>query len=158
MSKPQTTYLTAEGKKRLEDELEDLKNVKRPEIAKRLRHAIQQGDISENADYSSAKEDQGFVEGRIQELEALLSNVTLIDDLEQEKGVVNIGSRVTILEEGEDEEEEYTIVGTHEADPMNNRISFISPIGAAVYKHKEGETVSAETPMGTVRVKIIRVL
>ena len=124
----QATYLTAEGKKKLQDELEELKNVKRPEIAARLRHAIEQGDISENADYSSAKEDQGFVEGRIQELEALLSNVKIIDELEQEKGVVNIGSRVTIQYEDEEDEETYTIVGTHEADPMNNRISFVSPI------------------------------
>ena len=99
----QATYLTAEGKKKLEDELEELKNVKRPEIAARLRHAIEQGDISENADYSSAKEDQGFMEGRIQELEKLLSNVKLIDEMDREKGVVNIGSVVTLLEEGEDE-------------------------------------------------------
>ena len=159
MNKPQTTYLTAEGKKKLEEELEELKTVKRPELAARLRHAIEQGDISENADYSSAKEDQGFVEGRIQELESLLSNVKIIDELEQEKGVVNIGSKVTIRyeDEDEDEEEEYTIVGTHEADPMNNRISFVSPIGAAIFKHKEGETVSAETPMGPLSIKIVNV-
>ena len=98
----QATYLTAEGKQKLEEELEELKNVKRPEIAARLRHAIEQGDISENADYSSAKEDQGFMEGRIQELEKLLSNVKLIDEMDREKGVVNIGSVVTLLEEGED--------------------------------------------------------
>ena len=102
----QATYLTAEGKKKLQDELEELKNVKRPEIAARLRHAIEQGDISENADYSSAKEDQGFMEGRIQELEALLSNVKLIDEMDREQGVVNIGSVVTLLEEGEEEEED----------------------------------------------------
>ncbi len=153
----QATYLTAEGKKKLEDELEELKNVKRPEIAARLRHAIEQGDISENADYSSAKEDQGFMEGRIQELEKLLSNVKLIDDMDREKGVVNIGSVVTLLEEGEDEPEEYTIVGTHEADPMNNRISFLSPIGAAIHKRKQGESVTVETPGGTIRMKIVKV-
>ncbi len=153
----QATYLTAEGKKKLEDELEELKNVKRPEIAARLRHAIEQGDISENADYSSAKEDQGFMEGRIQELEKLLSNVKLIDDMDREKGVVNIGSVVTLLEEGEDEPEEYTIVGTQEADPMNNRISFLSPIGAAIHKRKQGETVTVETPGGTIRMKIVKV-
>ena len=153
----QATYLTAEGKKKLQDELEELKNVKRPEIAARLRHAIEQGDISENADYSSAKEDQGFMEGRIQELEALLSNVKLIDEMDREKGVVNIGSVVTLLEEGEDEEEKYTIVGTHEADPMNNRISFLSPIGAAIHKRKQGETVTVETPGGTIKMKIVQV-
>ena len=153
----QVTYLTVEGKKKLEDELEELKNVKRPEIAARLRHAIEQGDISENADYSSAKEDQGFMEGRIQELEKLLSNVKLIDEMDREKGVVNIGSVVTLLEEGEDEEEVYTIVGTHEADPMNSKISFLSPIGEAIHKHKQGETVSVETPGGTVRMKIVKV-
>lgn len=153
----QVTYLTAEGKQKLEEELEELKNVKRPEIAARLRHAIEQGDISENADYSSAKEDQGFMEGRIQELEKLLSNVKLIDEMDREKGVVNIGSVVTLLEEGEDEEEEYTIVGTHEADPMNNKISFLSPIGDAIHKHKQGETVTVETPGGTIRMKIVKV-
>ena len=153
----QATYLTAEGKKKLEDELEELKNVKRPEIAARLRHAIEQGDISENADYSSAKEDQGFMEGRIQELEKLLSNVKLIDEMDREKGVVNIGSVVTLLEVGEDEEEVYTIVGTHEADPMNNRISFLSPIGAAIHKRRQGETVTVETPGGTIKMKIVRV-
>ena len=157
MAKQKITYLTAEGKQKLQDELDELKNVRRDEIAVRLRHAIEQGDISENADYSSAKEDQGFVEGRILELEALLSNVQLIDEMERESGVVNIGSLVTILEEDEDEEEEYTIVGTHEADPINNRISFVSPIGAAVFKHKEGETVTAETPAGPVKIKIISV-
>ena len=153
----QETYLTAEGKKKLQDELEELKNVKRPEIAARLRHAIEQGDISENADYSSAKEDQGFMEGRIQELEALLSNVKLIDEMDREQGVVNIGSVVTLLEEGEDEEEEYTIVGTYEADPMNNRISFLSPIGAAIHKRRQGETVTVETPGGTIKMKIVHV-
>ena len=153
----QVTYLTAEGKQKLQDELEELKNVKRPEIAARLRHAIEQGDISENADYSSAKEDQGFMEGRIQELESLLSNVKLIDEMDREKGVVNIGSVVTLQEVGEDETEEYTIVGTHEADPMNNRISFLSPIGAAIHKRKHGETVMVETPSGTIKMKIVKV-
>ena len=153
----QATYLTAEGKQKLEEELAELKNVKRPEIAARLRHAIEQGDISENADYSSAKEDQGFMEGRIQELEKLLSNVKLIDEMDREKGVVNIGSVVTLLEEGEDEEEVYTIVGTHEADPMNNKISFLSPIGAAIHKRKQGETVTVETPGGTIKMKIVHV-
>ncbi|MBQ6505409.1 MAG: transcription elongation factor GreA [Flexilinea sp.] len=153
----QATYLTAEGKQKLEEELAELKNVKRPEIAARLRHAIEQGDISENADYSSAKEDQGFMEGRIQELEKLLSNVKLIDEMDREKGVVNIGSVVTLLEEGEDDEEVYTIVGTQEADPMNNKISFLSPIGDAIHKHKQGETVTVETPGGTIRMKIVKV-
>ena len=153
----QATYLTAEGKQKLQDELDELKNVKRPEIAARLHHAISQGDISENADYSAAKEDQAFMEGRILELEALLSNVKLIDEMEHEQGVVNIGSIVILQEEGEDEEEEYTIVGTHEADPKNNKISFLSPIGAAIHKRKMGETVTVDTPGGTIRMKIVNV-
>lgn len=153
-----TTYLTSDGVKKLKDELETLKNEKRDEIAKRLKLAIEQGDISENADYDSAKEDQAFVEGRIKQIENMLANVTLIDDLEREKGVVAIGSTVTLQEVGFDEKEVYTIVGTAEADPKNNKISFESPIGKAIFNHKKGQTVTIVPPEGDpFKMKIVKV-
>lgn len=153
----QTTYLTSEGKKKLEDELRELKTTKRDEIAARLRDAILAGDISENADYDSAKEDQAFMEGRILEIENILRNVTLIEDMNREKGVVDIGSVVTIKFIDDDETEDYTIVGTHEANPNENKISFQSPIGEAIFKQKQGKTVEVQSPNGTFKVKIVKV-
>lgn len=154
----ETNYLTSEGVQKLKAELEYLKTEKRDEIAKRLKFAIEQGDISENADYDSAKEDQGFMEGRIKELENMLANVTIIDDIEREKGVVSIGSKVTLQEEGETEKEVYTIVGTAEADPKNNKISFESPLGKAIFGQKKGKTVTINPPEGeSFRMKIIKV-
>lgn len=151
-----TTYLTKEGAEKLHEELKELKGHKREEIAARLRFAIEQGDISENADYSSAKEDQAFIEGRILQLETMLANVKIIDEMEQEHGVANIGSTV-LIQEGDYEPEEYKIVGTQEADPLQNRISFLSPIGSAIYKKREGDVVEANTPGGTIKLKIIKV-
>lgn len=153
---PNTTYLTAEGAKKLQEELAELKGVKREEIMERLRFAISQGDLSENADYSSAKEDQAFLEGRILELESLLSNVKIIDNIKAESGVVNIGSTVIIQEE-DFEPEEYRIVGSQEADPANGLISFESPIGSALYQKKVGDVVQAETPTGNITFKILEV-
>jgi transcription elongation factor GreA len=149
-------YLTAEGAERLKNELAYLKGPAREQLAQRLRAAIQQGDLSENADYISAKEDQAFLEGRIQELSAILSNVQIIEEKVSSSGVVDIGSHVTI-QEGDFEEETYYIVGPKEADPRNARISHESPIGRALLNHRVGETVTAETPNGTIRFKIIRI-
>lgn len=149
-------YLTAEGAERLRNELEYLKGPARDQLAQRLRAAIQQGDLSENADYIAAKEEQGFLEGRIQELTQILSNVQIIDDRKNAKGVVDIGSHVTIQEE-EFDPETYHIVGPKEADPVKSRISHESPIGRALLGHKVGETVSAETPNGTLRFKILKI-
>ncbi len=151
-----TTYLTAEGAAKLQEELVNLKGPKRQEIAKRLRLAIEQGDLSENADYTAAKEDQSFVEGRIIELETLLANVKIIDEMKREQGVVNIGSTVTIQED-DFEPEEYMIVGSQEADPLNGKISFQSPIGSALYQKRKGAVVTAETPNGKIKFKIIDV-
>ena len=153
---PNTTYLTAEGAKKLQDELVELKGTKREEIMERLRFAISQGDLSENADYSSAKEDQAFLEGRILELESLLSNVKIIDNIKAESGVVNIGSTVIIQEE-DFEPEEYRIVGSQEANPTQGLISYQSPIGSALYQKKVGDTVKAETPTGMITFKILEV-
>jgi transcription elongation factor GreA len=149
-------YLTAEGAERLKNELAYLKGPARDQIAQRLRAAIQLGDLSENADYISAKEDQSFLEGRIQELNVILSNVQIIEEKVNSKGVVDIGSHVTIQEE-DFEEETYYIVGPKEADPANARISHESPIGRALLNHRVGETVTAETPNGAIRFKILRI-
>ena len=152
----ETSYLTSEGAQKLQEELEFLKGPRRAELAKRLRFAIEQGDLSENADYSAAKEEQAFVEGRIQELETILSNVKIIDDLKREKGVVNLGSTVRIQEE-DFEPEEYKIVGPQEADPLNGLISYQSPIGSALYQRKVHDVVIAETPNGKIKFKILEI-
>jgi transcription elongation factor GreA len=149
------TYLTTEGAARLRAELEELTGPKREELAARLRAAIQMGDLSENADYHKAKEDQGFLEGRIQELEYLLSNAVIIEK-NNSKGVVSIGSHVTI-QEGDFPEETYHLVGPAEADPAQGKISHESPIGQALIDHKVDETVEAETPGGTIKLKILKV-
>ena len=149
-------YLTAEGAEKLKNELAYLKGPAREQLALRLRAAIQLGDLSENADYISAKEEQGFLEGRIQELTQILSNVQIIDERKIHREVVDIGSHVTIQEE-DFEPEMYYIVGPKEADPRNARISHESPIGRALIGHRVGETAVAETPNGTIRFKIIKI-
>jgi len=149
-------YLTAAGAARLQEELEYLKGPAREQLALRLRAAIQQGDLSENADYTSAKEDQGFLEGRIQELEHILRNVIIIPEDGRPSEVVEIGSKVTVQEE-DFPEETYHVVGPKEADPRNGRISHESPIGKAIIGHRVGETVSASTPGGDVRLKILKI-
>jgi transcription elongation factor GreA len=149
------TYLTAEGAARLKTELEKLKGPKREELAARLRSAIQMGDLSENADYHKAKEDQGFLEGRIQELEYILSNAVIIEK-NGKNDIVSIGSQVTI-QEGHESPETYHIVGSTEANPANGMISHESPIGKALIDHRAGETVDVETPGGIVKFKILKI-
>ena len=149
-------YLTAEGAERLKTELNYLKGTAREQLSQRLRAAIQMGDLSENADYISAKEEQGFLEGRIQELTQILSNVQIIDEIKHVRGTVDIGSHVTIQEDDFDPET-YHIVGPKEADPGRARISHESPIGKALIGHKTGETVTAETPNGSIRFKILKI-
>lgn len=148
--------LTAQGAARLKAELEQLKGVSRDELAKRLRSAVQQGDLSENADYHKAKEDQGFLEGRIQELEYLLKNAIIVEENQTKPSNVQVGVWVTVQEEGE-EPETYQLVGAKEADPRNRRISNESPIGKALIGHQEGEQVAAETPGGITYLKIIKI-
>ena len=145
------TYLTAEGAARLRAELEELTGSKRTELAARLRSAIQMGDLSENADYHKAKEDQGFLEGRIQELEYILGNAD-----NGNKDVVSIGSHVTIQEE-DFPEETFHLVGPTEANPAKGKISHESPIGQALMDHKVGEIVEAETPGGVIKLKILKI-
>jgi transcription elongation factor GreA len=150
------SYLTPEGATKLKAELKELIDVKRPEIARRLREAIQMGDLSENADYIKAKEDQGFLEGRIQELTQLLSNATIINDDGPQSDTVHVGSRITVQESGEDPEV-FVLVGAKEADPRAGRISNESPIGRALLGKRVGETVKIETPSGATRFKILQI-
>lgn len=153
MSEP--TYLTSEGAARLKAELEELTGPRREELAGRLRAAIQMGDLSENADYIKAKEDQGFLEGRIQELEYILSNAEIIEESANHH-VVSIGSHITIQEDGFPKET-YHLVGATEADPSNGKISHESPIGEALMDHKVGDTVEAKTPGGAIKLKILKI-
>jgi len=148
-------YLTPEGARRLQEELEHLKTVKRQELARRLREAIQMGDLSENADYIAAKEEQAFLEGRIQELEALLRQAIIIEN-NGHKDTVDLGATVTI-QEGDFPPETYTIVGATEANPAQGRISHESPMGKALLGHKVGDEVEVETPNGKYTVKILEV-
>ena len=156
MNKKQEYYLTEEGRAKLQIELEELKGPRRTELAKRLREAIQQGDLSENADYAKAKEDQSFMEGSIQELEMLLSRAVIISKDENKGGVIGVGSTITIEEEGR-EATKYYLVGAQEANPREGKISNESPIGQALLGHKEGDLVEAETPAGILKFKIISV-
>lgn len=151
----QPNYLTPEGEAKLKTELAELKGPRREELAKRLRSAIQMGDLSENADYHKAKEDQGFLEGRIQEIEAILRNAVIIKK-NTNKNVVSIGSHVTIQEE-DFPPETYHLVGPTEADPSKGKISHESPIGKALMDKKVGETAEAETPGGTIKFKILKI-
>ena len=150
----QIHYLTAEGEAKLQAELTELTGPRREELAQRLRSAIQMGDLSENADYHKAKEDQAFLEGRIQELESILRAAVII---EKKRGdVVDVGTTVTI-QEGDFDPETFYVVGAKEADPRNGRISNESPIGSALMGHKVGETVEAQTPGGKMKFKILKI-
>ncbi|MCS6907360.1 MAG: transcription elongation factor GreA [Anaerolineales bacterium] len=148
--------LTAQGAAKLREELEYLTTVARKEIAERLRHAVSQGDLSENADYHKAKEDQAFLEGRIQELEYLLKNAIIVEENHGPVEEVQVGTTVTV-QEGNFPPETYTIVGAKEADPRNGKISNESPIGSALLGHKVGDVVTAQTPSGKVTLKILRI-
>ncbi len=139
-------YLTPEGKQKLQAELQSLVTEGRDEIAKRLKHAISMGDLSENADYHKAKEDQGFLEGRIQEIEFLLKNAEVIVTRDNYHEVI-IGAQVTI-KEGEFEPETYSLVGPQEANPREGKISHESPIGKALLGHKVGDFIQVELPNG----------
>lgn len=149
------SYLTAEGQRRLQEELAHLKGPAREALSARLRFAIQQGDLSENADYIQAKEEQGFLEGRIQELERVLKNVVIIDE-SRNRDTADLGARVTI-QEADYPEETYYLVGPKESDPANGRISHESPIGRALLGHKVGDEVTAETPAGLFKFKIVKI-
>jgi transcription elongation factor GreA len=152
---PEPAYLTAEGLARIKAELEELTGPRRTALAARLRSAIQMGDLSENADYHKAKEDQGFLEGRIQELEYLVRNAVVIEE-NAKRDTIGIGSHVTI-QGADDPAETYHMVGPKEADPRNGRISHESPIGRALMDHRVDDQVEVETPAGKVKFKILKI-
>ena len=149
------TLLTLQGYQELKDELDNLINVKRPENIKAIKDARSLGDLSENADYDAARNEQAELEGRIKQLEKLLENVEIIDSLKQDKGVVSVGNTVSIkYMDDSDDVEEYQIVGSQEADPFACKISNESPIARALMDHKVGDVVDVESPNGVYQVEI----
>lgn len=149
--------LTLAGLKKHEEELEMLKTQKRKQLAERIKQAIEFGDISENSEYEDAKMEQAFVEGRIITLEKMLRNARIIDDNEQRDQVV-VGSTVVLKDIEMGENEEYTIVGSAEADPTVNKISNESPVGKAVLGHSKGSIIEVNVPAGTISYEVIDIL
>lgn len=151
------SYLTPEGLEKIQKELALLKGPERDAISQRLRSAIQMGDLSENADYIKAKEDQGFLEGRIKELEYTLKNVTIIDKANIDTSKVNIGSTITV-QEGDFETETWFLVGPKEAHPRGGKISYESPIGKALIGRSVGDNVNVVLPNGNnISLKILKI-
>ena len=156
MADVKETLLTAEGLKKLEDELAYYKSVRRIEVSQRIKTAIEYGDISENSEYDDAKNEQAFIEGYISELENKINTAKIID--ESTKGdVVSVGSKVTVLDTMYNDELEYGIVGSSEADPFNNRISNESPVGKAILGKRKGDEVEVSTPDGPVTFKVLAI-
>ncbi len=153
----EAVILTREGYEKLKEELVNLKTVRRKEVAERLKQAIDFGDLSENSEYDDAKSEQAFIEGRIQTIEATLHNAQIIEDGAQSSGVVNIGSYVTVRDVEFDEVEEYRIVGTSEADPMQNKISNESPLGSSLLGKRQGQTIKVNAPAGVIEYEILKV-
>lgn len=149
--------LTYEGLKKLEVELEFLRGVKRKEIAERIKQALSFGDISENSEYDEAKNEQAQMEGRIAQLETMLKNARVIDEDEVSTEKVSIGSKVTLLDMEFDEEVEYHIVGSTEADPGKFKISNESPVGSALMGKKKGNVVEVNVPDGVIKFKIVKI-
>lgn len=147
--------LTPEGLRKLEDELEQLKSVKRREVAERIKVAISYGDISENSEYEDAKNEQAFIEGRIMTLEKQLRNARIIHEEEVDTHVVSIGSTVTLKDIEFDEDVTYTIVGSAEANPAQNKISNESPVGRSLLGKGAGSLVEVNVPAGTIQFQIL---
>lgn len=150
-------FLTAEGLEKLENELDSLKSVKRKEVAERIKQALAFGDISENSEYDQAKNEQAQLEERIVKLENILRNAKLIDEEEIPTDVVGVGSRVVVADLEYDDEMEYIIVGSAEADPYNGKISNESPVGSALLGRKSGEEVDVQVPDGIIKYKILSI-
>ena len=148
--------LTYDGLKNMEAELENPKTVRRKDVAEKIKEARGQGDLSENAEYDAAKEEQAEIEARIVQLEKMLRNAEVIDEEEGAKDTISLGTTVTVLDVEFDEEMEYTIVGSAEADPMNGRISNESPVGMALLGHKKDDIIMIETPDGEVEFKVLK--
>lgn len=150
------TFVTKDGLKKLKEELEFLKTVRRKEVSERLKEAISFGDLSENSEYEEAKNEQAFVEGRVIELEDKIKHAKIISEKHSNK-VVNLGTKVKIRSMKDDSMEEFTIVGTTESDPLNHLISNESPIGSALIDKRVGEEIKVQVPAGSVRYKIVSI-
>jgi transcription elongation factor GreA len=157
MSNNHPVYLTEEGLQKVKEELEYLTKTRRKEVAQMIAEAKAEGDLSENAGYDEAKTVQGFVEGRIRELENVLKNASLIEDGGGPGNLVSLGRTVIVREVGADSEESYAIVGSLEADPQNGRISNESPLGKALLGKKKGQKVLVESPGGQIKFEILRI-
>ena len=149
--------LTAAGLAKLEEELEELKTVKRREVAARIKEAISYGDLSENSEYEESKNEQAFIEGRIITLEKMLRNARVISDNEVDTGVVSVGSTVKVKDLEFGDILDYTIVGSAESDPLQNKISNESPVGIALLGKSKGSTVDVNVPAGTIRYEILEI-
>ena len=152
-----TFPMTKEGLEKLEQELDNLKLVKRPEVIERIKIARSYGDLSENSEYEAAKDEQAFIEGRISTVETMIRYAEIVDNADIDKNEVALGKSVVFQEVGDDEEEEYEIVGTAEADPFSGKISNESPIAQALIGRKVGDVVKIPLPMGEIEVKIVDV-
>jgi transcription elongation factor GreA len=156
MDDAHTTYLTSAGIKKLQEELDYLVNVRRPEVARQIADAKADGDLAENAGYEEAKNTQAFVEGRILTIKSLLSNAVIIKE-NGSKDSVDVGNKVTIRDLEYGDQSTYTIVGSAEVDPGNGRISLRSPIGHALMGHQKGDRVEVQTPSGAVQFEILAI-
>ncbi len=151
------TILTDEGLKKLEEELEHLKTVTRKEVADKIKVALSFGDLSENSEYDEAKNEQALVESRIAQIEAMLKNVKLLDEDEISNDMISVGSKVKLFDKEFDEEVDYQIVGSTEADPLQGRISDESPLGKFLLGHKVGDVVEVETPGGICIYEVLEI-
>jgi len=149
--------LTYEGLEKLEKELQYLKTVKRREIAERIKHALSFGDLSENSEYDEAKNEQSYVESRIVKIEAMLKNAKVIDEEDVSTETVSLGCKVKVLDMDANEEVEYYIVGSTEADPGKSKISNESPVGSALMGKKKGDIVEVNVPAGVIKLKILNI-
>ena len=157
MAEEKSYPMTAEGKQKLEEELENLRLVRRPEVIKRIKIARSYGDLSENSEYESAKDEQSFVESLISQIEHMLQYSVIIDNNDVAADEVSMGRQVTFKELPDEEPETYQIVGESESDPLNGKISNESPMAKGLIGHKVGEEVEIEIPNGTMNVKILEV-
>ena len=155
MGNKNTVYLTQQGLEDLKKELDNLKNVRRPENIIAIKEARSLGDLSENAEYDAARNEQAQIEARIQQLEKMLENVSIITEVS--KDTVGIGNTVVIKYVDDDEEDEYKIVGSQEADPFESKISNESPIAKALFDHKVGDIVTVESPNGSYEIEIVEI-
>ncbi|MFB4211924.1 transcription elongation factor GreA [Shouchella sp. JSM 1781072] len=157
MAEEKKHYMTEEGKKKLEDELQHLITTRRKEVVERIKVARSFGDLSENSEYDSAKEDQAFVEGRIAQLEKMIRNAVMIENEKTDSNVVSLGKTVRLIELPDGDEEEYTIVGSAESDPIEGRISNDSPMAQSLIGKTVKDKVTVNTPAGEMEVEILEI-